>query len=285
MDKRLEKLREEYENVPIPKELDSIIERAFQRKPKRKKIFLWPTSAVVAAAILFITTVNMNPDAAHAMSKIPVIGKIVKVVTFNEFKEERNQLSIDVKTPALSGLTNKSLEENINKKYVKESKELYQEFTKSASKNKQGHLDIYSNYETVTDTPDLLSVRRDIQKTEASGYTQSRYINIDKKNEILITLNSLFKDDRYIKVISQNIKEQMQKQMKADSNKIYWITDEDMDPFKSIDPDQTFYITKDHKLVISFDEYEVAPGYMGVTEFKIPTKVISKLLVGDRYIQ
>nr|MCX3330750.1 DUF3298 domain-containing protein [Bacillus pacificus] len=35
----------------------------------------------------------------------------------------------------------------------------------------------------------------------------------------------------------------------------------------------------------SFDEYEVAPGYMGVTEFKIPTKVISKLLVGDRYIQ
>ncbi|MGM0862012.1 MAG: DUF3298 domain-containing protein [Bacillota bacterium] len=285
MDKRLEKLREEYENVPIPKELDSIIERAFQQKPKKKKIFLWPTSAVVAAAILFIATVNMNPDAAHAMSKIPVIGKIVKVVTFNEFKEERNQSSIDVKTPALSGLTNKSLEENINKKYVKESKELYQEFANSASKNKQGHLDIYSNYETVTDTPDLLSVRRDIQKTEASGYTQSRYINIDKKNEILITLKSLFKDDRYIKVISQNIKEQMQKQMKADSNKIYWLTDEDMDPFKSIDPDQTFYITKDHKLVISFDEYEVAPGYMGVNEFKIPTKVISKLLVGDRYIQ
>lgn len=52
----------------------------------------------------------------------------------------------------------------------------------------------------------------------------------------------------------------MKQQMKEDPNKIYWLTDEDAEPFKTILPDQTFYITEDHKLVISFDEYEVAPA-------------------------
>lgn len=132
----------------------------------------------------------------------------------------------------------------------------------------------------------MISIRRDIEKTQASSYTQSRYITIDKKNEAVLTLKSLFKDDRYIKVISENIKEQMKKQMKEDPNKIYWVEDDDMtEPFKAIRADQNFYITDKHKLVISFDEYEAAPGYMGVTEFTIPTSVISKLLVGDRYIR
>lgn len=285
MDKRLQQLREEYKNVPIPKELDIIVEKALQQEPKKKRIVMWPTSAAIAAAILFTALVNINPDAAQAMSRIPVIGKIVKAITFIEIKEEKDQLSIDVKTPALSELSNKELENSINQKYLKESQQLYKEFIQSTSKNKKGHLSIYSDYETVTDTPDLLSIRRNIEKTQASSYTQSRYITIDKKNDILLTLKSLFKDERYIKVISQNIREQMKQQMKEDPNKIYWLTDEDAEPFKTILPDQTFYITEDHKLVISFDEYEVAPGYMGVTEFTIPTSVISNLLVGERYIR
>ncbi len=47
---------------------------------------------------------------------------------------------------------------------MKESKELYQEFMKATSKSKKGHLSIYSDYETVTDTADLISIRRDIEK-------------------------------------------------------------------------------------------------------------------------
>lgn len=187
MDKRLQQLREEYKNVPIPKELDIIVEKALQQEPKKKRIVMWPTSAAIAAAILFTALVNINPDAAQAMSKIPVIGKIVKAITFIEIKEEKDQSSIDVKTPALSGLSNKELENSINEKYLKESQQLYKEFIQSTSKNKKGHLSIYSDYETVTDTPDLL-FRRNIEKTQASSYPQSRYITIDKKNDILLTL-------------------------------------------------------------------------------------------------
>lgn len=184
MDKKLEQLREEYQNVPIPKELDEMVEKALQHRPQRKrKILMWPASIAVAAAVLFAAAVNINPDAAQAMSKIPVIGKVVKAITFTEIKQEKDQSSIDVKTPALSGLSNRELEENVNKKYLKESQKLYNEFMEATSKHKKGHLSIYSDYETVTDTRDLISIRRNIEKTQASSYTQQRYITIDKRTK------------------------------------------------------------------------------------------------------
>lgn len=37
--------------------------------------------------------------------------------------------------------------------------------------------------------------------------------------------------------------------------------------------------------MISFDEYEVGPGYMGVQEFEIPTEVIQDILVSNKYIK
>ena len=39
--------------------------------------------------------------------------------------------------------------------------------------------------------------------------------------------------------------------------------------FQKIDGDQNFYINDQDQLVIVFDEYEVAPGSMGMPEFVI----------------
>jgi len=52
-----------------------------------------------------------------------------------------------------------------------------------------------------------------------------------------------------------------------------------------ISPNQNFYITEEGKLVISFDKYEVGPGYMGIQEFEIPTEVIADILVSNEYIR
>lgn len=59
----------------------------------------------------------------------------------------------------------------------------------------------------------------------------------------------------------------------------------DFESFQSIAKDQSFYINNDGKLVISFDKYEVSPGYMGVVEFIIPTPVITDALVSNAYIK
>lgn len=280
MDKKLKDLREAYKNVPIPKELDEIILKTIPQKKRKKHLFMWPVAAA-AAALLLTATVNFSPDVANAMSKVPIMKGIVEVLTFNELNEAANNTSITIKTPAISGLDNKALENSVNEKYLEESKKLYKEF---AAADKNEHLAINSDFEIITDTPELLSISRSTEITQASGYVQNHYVVIDKENELLITLKSLFKNDQYITVISENIKEQMRQQMEADPNKVYFISEDEMEPFTQINPDQQFYISPNHKLTIAFDEYEVAPGYMGTVEFKIPTDIVSDILVGDKYL-
>ncbi|WP_338148633.1 RsiV family protein [Brevibacillus humidisoli] len=185
------------------------------------------------------------------------------------------------------------MESSLNEKYLAEGKRLYEEFmTDMADLQKNGieaHLGVESGYVVKTDTEQILSVGRYVVNTVGSSSTTFQYDTIDKKNQVLITLPSLFKDDRYIAVISENIKEQMRDQMEADPEKIYWVSvlgqEEPFTVFEAIAKDQSFYINSDNKLVISFDKYEVAPGYMGVVEFVIPTEVLSDLLVSDTYVK
>ncbi|MCY7627215.1 DUF3298 and DUF4163 domain-containing protein [Bacillus safensis] len=283
MDKYLEHLKDEYLEIPIPPEYDAMVERTLKRKNKKPHFQQW-TIGLVAAAALFVTTVNVSLQAARAISEVPVIGELVKVVTFTEFKKSDQGTNIDLKTPHVSGLGDGSLQDSLNQKYLAENKKLYQDFEKETKGYKNGHLSVESGYEVKTNNDQILSLGRYKVMTQGSSAEERMYNTVDKKNHVLITLPSLFKDDRYIDVISENIKEQMKKQMKEDSNKIYWIGKEETDPFKKIKPDQNFYINSKGKLVISFNEYDVAPGYMGVVEFTIPTSVLKDILVSDTYI-
>jgi hypothetical protein len=63
--------------------------------------------------------------------------------------------------------------------------------------------------------------------------------------------------------------------MAADDSKMYFYnTGEDyMDEFKQITGDESYYFNENGEIVIVFDEYEVAPGYMGAVEFTIPIAV------------
>lgn len=292
MDKKLEQLKTEYKNIQIPDELDLIVERALLKGKKKKKGYKWMAGAA-AAAVLFIGGLNISPAMASTLAEMPVVGNIVKVLTFTEYKVDKDKYQADIKVPAVSDLENEDLAQSLNDKYVKEGKELYDEFmaeVEDLENNGGGHLGVDSGYEVKTDNDQILSIGRYVVNTVASSSTIMKYDTIDKKNQILLSLPMLFKDDSYVNTISENIKEQMREQMKADENNIYWVSgagleDEELtELFETITKEQNFYINNEGKLVISFDKYDVAPGYMGVVEFVIPTKAISDLLVSDEYI-
>ncbi|MGN1387715.1 MAG: DUF3298 domain-containing protein [Bacillus sp. (in: firmicutes)] len=289
MDKQLKELKEEYLSIPIPDELDTIVNNALQFKPKKSHSYKkWTATFAAAAVILFAASVNISPAFADKLSDIPIIGKIVEVITFKEIKKEtENNSSVDIQTPAIEGLENTELANSLNAKYAEESKQLYAEYEAYMASLKEGenaNTSIVSGYEVLTDNDIILSIRRFTEINQASASVENQYDTIDKELEVLITLKSLFKDDSYVEIISEEIKQQMAKQMQQDANNIYWVQDDDPEKFTKINADQSFYINPDGKLVIAFDEYEVAPGYMGAVEFVIPTETIKDLLVGDRYI-
>ena len=295
MDKKLEELKKHYDEVPIPKELDFVVENALKKgkKKKRKKVPQWLLGSA-AAAMLFTAGLNVSPAMARSLADIPVVGSIIKVLTWTEYEVTEDTYDAKIKVPSIENLDNAELANTLNEKYRSEGKALYDDFIADVGDikaNGGGHYGIDSGYDIKTDNDEILSIGRYIVNTVGSSSTVMHYDTIDKQNEILITLPMLFKDNSYIQVISDNIKEQMRQQIAASNEeKVYWVKgaglpDEDsMDDFKAIDANQQFYISDKGKLVISFDKYEVAPGYMGVEEFEIPTEILQNILVSNKYI-
>lgn len=291
MDTQFKKLQDEYKQVPIPEELDLIVNRALRNGRKKRIPSKWLVG-VSAAALIFVIGINTSTTVANAFSAIPGVESIVKVLTFKEYKFVEPNYNADVKIPAITNLDNKALELELNEKYLKENKQLYDQFQteiEALKKDGDGHLGLDTGYEVVTDNDQLLSIGRYVVNTVGSSSTTMKYDTIDKKNQLLLSLPMLFKDDRYVRIISDNIKEQMRARIKEDPNKIYWVVTEDnqnpIEEFMSIKKDQSFYINNEGQLVISFDKYEVAPGYMGLVKFVIPTDVLADILVSHNYVK
>lgn len=295
MNKKLGRLKKTYDNISIPKELDEVVQKSIENnvKPKKPLYSKWLIS-IAAAVIMFVFSINASQTFAESLSKVPVVGSVVEVLTIREIHVAEENYNADIKIPAVNNLEDNALEDNLNQKYIEENEQLYQEFTKEMEKleeNKGGHLAVNSSYEVKTDDERIFSIERTVEKTEASSYTTHQYDTIDKQNKIMLTLPILFQSEEYIDSISEEIQDQMRKQMKEDDGIVYWVDEagnEELNPvdlFDLIDANQKFYINENHKLVISFDEYEVAPGYMGSVEFVIPTAKIDKHLVGNEYIQ
>lgn len=282
---------EDYHNTEIPKELEYLVKRTIiqkERHMKKQKKLKYTGAAAAAAVILFVGTVNVNPAAAQAMYRIPVIKGLVELVTVRDLTYQDETHSAEVKVPEVTGLGNSELEASLNKKYLEENTKLYKDFMDTIDNDvSPANLALYTNYQIKVQTEDLLVIQGIRTEIAASGSESVQFDNIDLMNRIMITLPSLFQNDSYIDLISDNIKTQMRQKMKAEEGVMYFIEgDEDsVSGFDKIKPDQNFYIREDGKLVISFDEYEVAPGSMGLVEFVIPTDVIKDILVGNAYIK
>lgn len=306
----IETLRRDYESIPIPDNLEQRVLNAIaqatqtpdpvpvklQQLPRTQRRLsrglLVSTAALAAAFVLFVAGINLSPAFAQKAEALPVVGKLVKVLTLKTYSHQDGTYNADLQAPGLEGFENEALQNGLNAKYLAENKALYDTFMEEMKSLKEaggGHLGVDSGYEVLTDTDRLLAVSRYVVNTVGSSSTVIKYDTIDKKNEILITLPSLFANDRYIEVISEEIKRQMIAQHAIDPNRFFWVEGIDQDTsitlFEQISENQSFYITEDNALVISFDKYEVAPGYMGVLTFTIPTAILEDLLVSGDYLK
>ena len=297
-DERLSKMNQEYHEIPIPAELRNRVNagiRAAKKERKKHKTINFTKTAggAVAAALIAITVMaNSGANIAHAMAKIPVIGAIAEVVTFREYQDSTNQMYADVKVPEVEvknddGTVNQESTDAINRsiqEYTDEIIAQYQADVEAA--DGQGYQAVDLDYQVITDSERLFSIRFDKLVIMASGNETVKIYHIDKKTGELINLSGIFKEGvNYIDPISENIRKQMKEQMAADENVTYWLDSDTPEwDFKSITADTTFYVNEEGRLVIVFDEGEVAPMSMGSVEFTIPTEVIQDI-VQDGFIK
>lgn len=280
-----EELKKEYDSIVIPEDLEWKIRKMIQqgeRRQMRKKQVLKIVGAVAAVMIVFSAGVNGSPGLAKAVEEIPLVGGFAKLITVKNYFVEEKTTQVSIVVPKLEQLENKKLEEKINTAFLEDGQKSYSSFMEELEEIKAqggGNFSVNQGYEVITDTENILSVLIWKVSAQASSMEERRYYTLDKQREIILSLPELFKDKSYIAVISENIKEQMKKQMEEDESKIYFIDSEmPEDDFSKIAENQQFYINGEGNLVISFDEYQVAPGYMGAVEFEISKEAIENII-------
>lgn len=234
--------------------------------------------AIAAVFLVVVVLVNVNKNVAYAMQDIPIIGNLIKVVTVNK-KDVANEYHYeDINVPQIE--SQEGLEESID--YINaDIKELtdavIEQFEKDAEALPDSHFGLSIDYETVTNNENWFTLKLILHYAAGSTSTDYQFYHIDKKAGRIVKLSDLFNDEYdYVTDISNEIIRQMNDHMDKDSSKSYWVKREGKEnfyEFENIDPEQNFYFSDNGNIVIVFEKYEVAPGYMGSCEFEIPKEI------------
>ncbi|MBZ0314572.1 DUF3298 domain-containing protein [Clostridium butyricum] len=276
--KNINDLKKEYMDIKIPENLDDVVKESIKKVDRKSIVNKKIIGSAAVLAIIF--GINISPAFADVVSDIPIVGNIVKLVTVKNYTLKKNNVEADIKVPAIEGLENKQLEENLNEEFIKNGKKIYEELIEEFPSINNQMKYVGSDYKIKADNDSFLSIEIIKEEIQASSYTTKKHYTIDKNKQIVLTLPMLFEGDNYIEEISNDIKAQMIENMKKDSNLTYFLeadeNEEVIDSFDKIKENQDFYINNDGNLVICFDQYEVAPGYMGTLEFIISDKIFKK---------
>lgn len=280
----MEKWKREYDSIVVPENVKEKMEEAVMRAKETKnrgkkmqRIRCVGSAAAVFAVLLLLP--NTSRTAAAAMQQIPVLGNFFKVVTIREYQVDEERYQADVKVPEVvpenaDGISEEAAQQAkdttdaINFDIRQATGELIEEFKSTMEEFKDGYGDIMVDSEVLTDDEKWFSLDLVLYQGAGSGYERHRHYTIDKTTGRRAELSDFF-GENYMEVISEEVKAQMRSRMAEDENATYWIDYEDVPEwnFESIAEDQDFYVNKDGKVVICFNEYEVAPGYMGCVEF------------------
>lgn len=302
-DKRreLETCKQTYEQPHMSKRQIEAMRRKIEeakldnRRENRKKGLagkLVVTAAAMAAT--FVILPNTSVGVAYAMENIPLLGRLVEVVTFRDYQyeDERNRADIEIPEIVPQSVTDTDTEETqtteraqknlkksteeINAEIQKISETFVNEFEENLQ-YERGYQDVIVKSEVICTTQDYFTLKLICYQGAGSGSEWNYYYTIDLDTGERLQLKDLFKEGAdYITLISENIKTQMREQMAADDRKYYWIDDEMEElNFKQITDETAFYINEQGNIVMSFNEGDVAPMYMGVVTFEIPEEVVS----------
>lgn len=289
--KELEKAKNTYNNIEIPKELNEMTNKSIQQnKPKKTSSKLKIFYSSVASFLLFILVgVNVSETFALNFSKIPVIGEVVYIISRYSQKIEDNK-TILIEAPEISSVDNNftQLSEKINSEIQKivdnytadasnRIEEFKQEFIQGGGTEEefnQKDISVNVSYDIKSQSQNHLSLELNAIESWLSEYTVSYYYNVDLNTGNNITLEDLLGQD-YINIVNESIKQQIEQQVEDNDQASYFgygsLTDEvDREGmFTTITSDTKFYINKSGNPVIVFDKYEIAPGYMGNVSFEI----------------
>lgn len=182
-------------------------------------------------------------------------------VSENVYTEENEQCKITLKTPVISGLSDKAFEQQLNSTFSDEAQKLMEAFKTRISQNDYA-LDeltlspiIYRGENTITIVRDVYEYNGGVHGTFSRPCT-----TIDTKNNKIVTLPDLFSDSKWRDVLNKKLEDKVTNE--PDKYSELWEK-------PIIYDNQQFYIDGEN-LVIYYPPYELSYYARGFVEFSIP---------------
>lgn len=279
---KLKNTKKIYDQIEVPDNLSEIIQQTVnETSPPRstRHFFKLLVPLTLAMTTVFVILLNTSPVLASNLSDIPLLTQIVKVLTFRNYQTMDEMKNIYVRIPVLENTGNNELEDRINYEIKKQidfsvskseqlAKELYDTYIQAGYKPSQIEpLLVEVDYQTTFYNDRYLSFI--IKKYENIPYStvdkEQYYYNVDLQTGGHITLRTLFGPD-YLTKVGNEIYKQIESKKKEDENMLFF---DEINIFEVLENEEKFYINEQGQVVISFDRYEIAPGYMGYPEFII----------------
>lgn len=289
---RLEKMKEQYDNIAIPEELYARVQHEIMKSQTQQeekpevnhryiKQFIRSMGAAAAAVcILFTVLLNANPGYAKELAEIPVIGSLARILTFRSYETEENDIALSVEIPSIEMIAEDTGIEvdEINQEILDRCNEYAENAVLRANEYRDAFLatggtpeewaehniKIIVNYEIKQLSDDYLSFVVRGTENWSNAYQESRYYNLDLNAGKLVTLQDMLGSD-YVEIVNTGIREQILERQNA--GETFFTAEEG--GFTGITEDTKFYISENNHPVIVFDKYEIAPGSSGEIEFEI----------------
>lgn len=298
--RNLKDAKDIYDHIVVPEELDIRLRNALENAPTPQKkttnIIKFARWAATTAAILFLCfTVGLNTSESFAMemSELPFIGTIAEVLTIRSYEVTEDTTTTKVSIPEVQVETTAKEVKNAITDVNAEIQSLVDDFT--AQKHieiekykkaffetggteeewKDRSIDVNVNYEVKHQSDTTLSLLVDAWISWFNFQEERHFYNIDLVTGKELTLIDLLGEDAYT-YAADCVLQQMNALIEEDSDTyVFWGVNDDEEmgmEFIGVNEDTPFYINEAGNVVISYDKYEVGPGYLGIQEFEIPAR-------------
>lgn len=290
---RLEKMKENYDNIPIPEELDTRVRQEIEkaqgpgrkkdRTRRRFKTIIRSMEAAAAVCLVFTAALNTSPVFAKEAARLPVIGKLAQVLTFRSYETEQDSIAISVEIPTIemiegdTGVTAAKINQEILSRCnqyaddafsrAREYRTAFLETGGTLEEWAAHHIKITVDYEIKQLNDSYLSFVVRGTENWNNAHNESNYYNLDLNTGKTVTLQDLL-GNNYVELANESIWEQISERQKAGD--VFFTAEEG--GFTGIPDDAEFYINENNHPVIVFEKYEIAPGSAGEIEFEITGK-------------
>ena len=287
-----------YDHIVVPEELDTRLRETLKNIPETPKkssklvhFSRWSASAAAALFLCFAIGLNTSESFAMEMSGVPILGSIARVLTIRSYETTEDTTTTKVEIPEVqvdeaseevkNVITDvnaeiQALVEKFTAEKEEEIREYKQAFLETGGTEEEWAertIDVNVNYEVKHQSDTKLSLLVDAWISWFNFQEERHFYNIDLVTGKELTLTDLLGEDAY-EYASKCVLEQMNQMIEAEPDAyIFWAVNDSGDmnlSYEGVKETTPFYINEAGNVVISFNKYDVGPGYMGIQEFEIP---------------